>query len=378
MKKFLNKKVIVSLISIIVILLLVIGIYKNSENRLLEKDRYWASYTLLNNNKILVAGGQWNDWNKPGVVPSEIYDVKTGKSEYTIGDLKIPRYHHKAILLNDGRVLIVGGATRDFQKKKDINFIKQAELYNPETGEFTLTGESIIDRSRSFSLTKLKDGKVLFFSGNTPEIYDPETGKFTISGKTNEYLYSEHTATLLKDGRVLIVGGARGKDKNGTYLNLKFDTAEIYDPKTQKFSYTGQLNIPRRLHIATLLKDGRVFIAYGGEKKRNVGVEIYDPKTGKFELVGKNILERNEPPLILLPDGKVAIIGNDWHYDYYRYHDGTIEIFNPEDNSIKLSKKKIYPKRRIDNAFLSSDNKTIIIIGDQNTKVDYIKVKEIE
>jgi len=41
-----------------------------------------------------------------------------------------------------------------------------------------------------------------------------------------------HTATLLKDGRVLIVGG-RGE----TLATV----AELYDPKTKKFSETGRL-----------------------------------------------------------------------------------------------------------------------------------------
>ena len=70
--------------------------------------------------------------------------------------------------------------------------------------------------------------------------------------KTGRWL---HTATLLADGRVLTsVAGLR---------DSVYDSAEIYDPRTGKFSSAGSMGEGRQQHTATLLPDGRVLIAGG-------------------------------------------------------------------------------------------------------------------
>ncbi len=57
------------------------------------------------------------------------------------------------------------------------------------------------------------------------------------------------TATLLNDGRVLVVGGK---------------TADIFDPRTMKFTRTrGVPDRPRKGHCAALLPDGAVLITGG-------------------------------------------------------------------------------------------------------------------
>ena len=52
------------------------------------------------------------------------------------------------------------------------------------------------------------------------------------------YTRSGHCASLLPDGRVVLVGGGDAK------ANL-FQTAEMFDPVTQSFSTTGNLNQAR-------------------------------------------------------------------------------------------------------------------------------------
>ena len=125
-----------------------------------------------------------------------------------------------------------------------------------------------------------------------------------------------HTATLLGDGRVLIVGG-RGERVNAS--------AEIYDPKTTRFTETGSLATARYKHTAGLLPDGRVLIAGGSDERDWHGklssAEIYDPRTGKFTATSSMNDSRFKLPdeAVVLASGRLLIAGGSKH----------VEIFDP-------------------------------------------------
>ena len=117
------------------------------------------------------------------------------------GSMSVARRDHTATLLNNGKVLIQRGPP--------------AELYDPVTGTFSLTGTMVFGHGSFTTATRLSDGRVLITGGSTfptaaaAEIYDPETGTFSPTGSLNE-ARAAHTATLLPDGRVLIAAGSSG------------------------------------------------------------------------------------------------------------------------------------------------------------------------
>ncbi len=80
-------------------------------------------------------------------------------------------------------------------------------------------------------------------------------GGWSYTGSLNTPRYN-HTATLLPDGKVLVAGGT-GFSGGAVHV---LDSAELYDPVTGKWNATGQLNVPRTGHTATLLSDGKVLI----------------------------------------------------------------------------------------------------------------------
>jgi WD40 repeat protein len=117
-----------------------------------------------------------------------------------------------------------------------------------------------------------------------------------------------HTATLLSDGRVLIAGGFREEATS----EIAISSAEIFDPATNTFSPTADMNAPRNGHTATLLLNGQVLIAGGWDQSgRTSTAELYDPQTGTFEYTGSLMAPRQGLTATLLKNGKVLIAGGD-------------------------------------------------------------------
>src|SRR4051812_20744899 len=104
-------------------------------------------------------------------------------------------------------------------------------------------------------------------------------GIFTATGPTT-VTRSGQTATLLADGKVLIAGGWI-PEGTGTTARAA-SSAELYDPSTGTFSRTGDMTVSRQGHTATLLADGRVLIAGGGNLAPLTSAELYEPATGRF------------------------------------------------------------------------------------------------
>jgi hypothetical protein len=67
-----------------------------------------------------------------------------------------------------------------------------------------------------------------------------------------------HTATILADGKVLSAGGG-----NGWCGSTTSASAEVYDPATQQFGFAGPMSAARSGHTATRLADGTVLITGG-------------------------------------------------------------------------------------------------------------------
>ena len=104
---------------------------------------------------------------------------------------------------------------------------------------------------------------------------------------------SGHTATLLRNGKVLVVGG----DSSGS--------AELYDPVIGSWNFTGSLNKPPGGHTATLLPTGKVLVV--GDFSDHA--ELYDPATETWTVTGA-LNERPRPghTATLLPDGQVLVV----------------------------------------------------------------------
>jgi Galactose oxidase, central domain len=171
----------------------------------LNTARYLHTATLLQNGMVLVAGGL-NDPDQTAVFASaELYDP-ANRTWTATGSLNAARFSHTATLLQNGTVLVAGGADA-------LGFPASAELYDPASGTWTATGS--LNTARTYhTATVLPDGTVLveagedrnFTSSASVEVYELASGTWTATGSLHN-ARTFHTATLLQDGTVLVAGG---------------------------------------------------------------------------------------------------------------------------------------------------------------------------
>lgn len=276
----------------------------------LNDARYTHTATLLNDGRVLVAGGLERDGK--ALDSTEIYDPARGR--FTIaGRLTTKRVGHTATLLNDGRVLITGGSDNTFY----FGALASAEIYDPRTNSFRAVG-SMHEARLAHRATLLPDGKVLITGGQDAigdkligaELYDPTTDTFSVISPMNAKR-DDHTATLLKNGLVLIAGGGSKREPD----ERPQASAELYDPATQKFVMTGSMSVPRYKHSAAMLPDGRVLIMGGSDARmwagRYASAEIYDPASGKFTATANLNTARYKirDAVVTLPNGKILVAG---------------------------------------------------------------------
>lgn len=287
------------------------------------------SATLLNNGKVLLVGG-YNNLGPGGtyqiVTSAELYDPSTGTFSAT-GSLHLARSRHAAILLNSGKVLVVGGLDA-----KGI-FPAEAEVYDPASGTFSTTG-SLSTARFGLSMAMLPTGKVLVLGGmdskgsaTAVEMYDPASGTFSTVATLPSKRIAFGAATL-NNGKLLITGGQKdtGADTTSSWL---------YDLTSNAISITGSLKVARE-GKATVLNSGKALV-YGGFFRDAAGpgnFELYDPSTQKFGSLTSFATGRRAETDTLLPNGELLIAGGD-------------------DNSINFS-KPLAATQLIDTAHLTS------------------------
>ena len=241
----------------------------------LSAARAFATATLLANGRVLVVGGGAGN---TFLSSAELYDPTTGTWS-PAGTMNVPRGFHTATLLADGRVLVASGASLT---SGTLTLRPSAEIYDPATGSWTATGS--LGTARVFHTeTRLPNGKVLVTGGSdfsstiyrSAELYDPATGVWSVTGKLTTPRIS-HTATLLATGKVLAVAGF-----NNEPVSFSQRSAELYNPDTESWTTTAELNVVRGNHAATLLADGRVLISggNGGGSPALTNAELFDNST---------------------------------------------------------------------------------------------------
>jgi N-acetylneuraminic acid mutarotase len=254
----------------------------------MKQGRQQHSAILLRDGTVLVSGGNIDrtpcaDVCVNTIAESEIYDPSTGQWK-AVGDMTIPRSFFTTTLLSNGKVLAIGGRIHTGPDYFDYKAIAWADLYDPATRKWSPTGTMSISRE-DHAAVLLNNGKVLVTGGTTmdfngvtvasAELYDPTSGTWATTGAMLQGR-ERFTVTLLQNGRVLVAGGDYYDGVNAGILT----ECELYDPTLGTWSATASMTTPRFGAQAVLLRNGKVLEAGGETDFTNTPTplaELYTP-----------------------------------------------------------------------------------------------------
>lgn len=241
-----------------------------------------AGLTLvaLPDRSVLLAGGR----TTAGFIAPDLEVLKAGDDQFRpAGALAVERVEHTASVGLGGVVYLIGGLTRDEAGGVDVA-TGTIELYRPaDQSVRTLVAELEVARF-GHTVNVLDDGRILVVGGMTTdpicaeppcavaqvEVFDPIVGETRTVDEIPGGIH-DHTATAIAGGRVLITGGTDGEGA------LRGD-AFLFDPEVEALVPTRSLGSPRAEHTATELCDGTALLVGGvSQDGTPLPAERYNP-----------------------------------------------------------------------------------------------------
>ncbi|WP_281167915.1 OmpL47-type beta-barrel domain-containing protein, partial [Paenibacillus daejeonensis] len=276
----------------------------------------WSAVPL--GNQILVTGGRRTN-NNASAPHSPIYQPGTGT--WATHAPALQRSYHRQSQLQDGRVMATGGSF--FQNGVGSVYNATPLIYNPQSNSWS-NAASLPKTIFGNSQSTLNDGRVMI-AGGAPQIaggadpmfdsvylYNPATNSWSEGAKLPKPLYFAAQSTLL-DGRVLVTGGQSG------YV-YSFESY-IYDPATNTWSqaaalpYQGWDSYFR--HAQVTLPNGKVLVM------GNRNFHLYDPVTNVWTQDAPTAVGLINPSMVVTGSGDVYVMGgyfsDTWEENYTVY-----------------------------------------------------------
>ncbi len=229
--------------------------------------------TLLFNEQLIIIGGNENllieRYDVPDNTAHEM-EIETPFQDFYIAN-------HSATLLDNNNILIVGDI--GYEEPGDGSFqTRDVAILQYQNDKMLLELLDIELFTRYHTATKLDDGNVLVVGGASDESLSEvsaNTYLFNASSNTMQQLDNSltdprvfHTASKIENGKVLIIGGIDGLHTS------KIRYAEVYDPSTSNFEKVERMNLPRFNHTTTFWKND-LLVIIGGMTLENSPVAEY-------------------------------------------------------------------------------------------------------
>ncbi|HDS01534.1 MAG TPA: hypothetical protein ENO07_05895, partial [candidate division Zixibacteria bacterium] len=217
----------------------------------------------------------------------EVTSERVNYSQYsysyrTIYNTEVPpmnvhRIDHEVVTTSDGKIFVMGG--------------RHEKLKIGIRNEYVGTGEiEVLD---------------------SMECYDPTTNKWEFRKPmfNKRFLFA---VVVGPDDKIYVFGGGDKYNEDPRSRKV-YDTTEVYDPKTDTWTYRAPMPEPRFAHAGALGADGKIYIMGGSlgqdESPPLRGVFIYDPAQDTWEKGPSMLLPRSTLAAVATPDGKIYAIG---------------------------------------------------------------------
>jgi murein DD-endopeptidase MepM/ murein hydrolase activator NlpD len=332
--------------------------------------RFEHTGTLLNSGLVLVTGGATTDGS--AINTAELYNPQTGTWRYTGSSqqtfMAVTRENQAATKLSDGRVLITGGVT-GCQANSGVggttcSMTRSAEIFDPATETFAQIN-SMIDPHSSHAAVLLTDGRVMVVGGyedadgvyGSAEIYDPGSGLWSMSNNGLGYRANAAVALLL-NGSVLVPGGG---------LSNRVD---MFTPSTNSWQTMTPLLYDRWTHSALTLPNGKVLVAGGNDGfSASYTAEVYDVTgnggSGSTALVpGTLTVGGWSASAALLPGGDVYLAGGHNNSGGCSASTANAQLYNFASNSLSAEASLTVPRTLFSLTLLPTG--TILAAGGNN------------
>lgn len=292
--------------------------------------------TLLRDGRVLITGGYDGTAATSALNKAETYDPATGVWTNTTGTLVQARRWHTSTLLNNDKVLIAGGGVSS-------GVSRVVELFDPVAGTFTATGSLRLPR-QGHTATLLPTGTEVLVVGRnnadntfdagvdssrTTEIYSVNAGTWS-AGPVMTYGRDSHTATLVGNSNVLLVSGGYGAGTN------KVETLDL-TATTLAWATSSPMSVARALHTSTYIPSIDKVLVIGGYNATSqmlMSTELFTlnavtPANSTWSTTGNKelTLARAMHTSTLLSNGNVLVLGT--YYTTSGTVSNTAEIWSP-------------------------------------------------
>ncbi len=247
---------------------------------------------------VLVTGGTSNATTGTTITSCEIYD-QSADTWTAKASMAHARCQHAQILLPNGKVLVIGGrkitagsVLTAYNGATDV-ILASCEVYDPAGNTWTSTGSMSMARVHHSALL-LPNGKVLVVGGrgydpthevasvaalSSCEIYDPATGRWAPAGSMADAYMAGQAAVLLPiKNQVLVVGGTSSHTNRLDLATMKWRSGP---PAVATY----QQDV-----VAVAMADDVVFLGggYNGSGNTTTVAQLYIPNDDTIAAGGLN------------------------------------------------------------------------------------------
>jgi hypothetical protein len=286
---------------------------------------FCSGQVALPDGRALVVGGHQADF--VGLQDANIFDPVT-QTWTPATPMAFPRWYPTATVLPDGRVLVVSGSTACEGCIADI-----PEIYDPVANTWTSLPSARISMPLYPFIFVLPDGRILYAGSDeattTTHVLDLTTQTWTM---VDPVAVPGGSAAMYWPGVVLKAGAPANTLRPP---EPAVETAYVLDTNhpSPAWRQVGSMAFPRAYHTLTVLPDGTVAVT-GGIRTTGLTTgeavlpaEIWDPRTERWSTMASAQVRRSyHSTALLLPDGRVLVAGSGRSGDVNQLN---AEIFSP-------------------------------------------------